>query len=370
MLYLGIDQHGKQLTIDLGNEDGELVLHRQVSTAPTALRKFLAEMRQRSRPEGGYLAMVEVCGFNDYLIDLLREYGCHDVVLVQPDSRSKKKTDRRDARQLRESLWVNRLLLRNGKRPAKLRRVRIAGQEDAADRQLTSFRKRLTDLRTKTINKIHQLLLKHNFQHDLPTKTFQTKAVSRWLSQLELPEIDRLEMNCLLEQWSLWDKQLETVQAQVVQRQKGNADALLLQSIPGLAFYGSLAISSRVGDINDFPRPASLANYWGLTPGCRNSADAVRIGSITKQGSPMVRYLLGQAVLHVLRKDPWMRKWYQRIKRRRGTKIARVAVMRRLATIIWSMLKRREPYTPGGPEAIRKLRQLEQATSKPRRRAG
>jgi transposase len=50
-----------------------------------------------------------------------------------------------------------------------------------------------------------------------------------------------------------------------------------------------------------------------------------------------------------LRRDPWMKAWYGRIKKRRGSKIARVAVMRRLATIIWQMLKHNEPYAIGGP---------------------
>jgi hypothetical protein len=62
----------------------------------------------------------------------------------------------------------------------------------------------------------------------------------------------------------------------------------------------------------------------------------------------MARFVLGHMVLHVLRRDGQMRAWYSRIKRRRGSKIARVAVMRRLATIIWHMVKHNEPYTAGG----------------------
>jgi hypothetical protein len=58
----------------------------------------------------------------------------------------------------------------------------------------------------------------------------------------------------------------------------------------------------------------------------------------------LARFLLGQLVLHVLRKDRQMKDWYQRIKRRRGAKIARVAVMRRLATILWHMLRHNEAY--------------------------
>ena len=68
MLYLGIDQHRNQLTVDLGNEQGELVKHRQVSTAPKQLEAFFSWLREVSESEDGFAAIVEVCGFNDYLM--------------------------------------------------------------------------------------------------------------------------------------------------------------------------------------------------------------------------------------------------------------------------------------------------------------
>jgi transposase len=104
-----------------------------------------------------------------------------------------------------------------------------------------------------------------------------------------------------------------------------------------------------MGPIDRFPTPGSLANYWGLTPRVRNSGEATdRLGSITKQGSSLARFQLSQMVMHVLKRDRWMKNWYKRIKSRRGAKIARVAVMRRLATILWQMVKHQEPYVAGG----------------------
>ena len=353
MLYLGIDQHAKQLTIDLGDEDGNLLLHRQVKTQWDSLKEFLGELRQQAAPHGGYMAIVEICGFNNYLLELLREYGCEHVILVQPDGRKKRKTDRRDARALRELLWINRTRFLQGQRPAKLRVVRPASADDAADRQLTVLQKRLTKHRTRAVNKVRTLLRKHNLQHDCPTKGIQTKKASAWLAALSLPDIDRLEMNALVAQWTLIDQQLEQVQEQVRERQQRNDDAVWLSSIPGMGHYNSLSTACRIGRIEDFPRGCSLANFWGLAPGSRNSGDTQRSLNITKAGSSHVRYVLGQAVLHVLRRDAWMRQWYQKIKRRRGSKVARVAVMRRLATIIWSMLTYRVPYITGGPEKFR-----------------
>lgn len=200
------------------------------------------------------------------------------------------------------------------------------------------------------LNSIHKVLRKHNHEQDRPTKLFQTKKVRQWLAELALSEIDRLEVNQLLEQWAILDEQLKVVDEKISQRVATDEQAELLQSMPGLGEYSSLAISSRIGDINRFKQPGSLANYFGLTPGCRNSGEATqRLGSITKRGSKVVRYLLGQAVVKVLRFDMEMRKWYKRIKKRRGSKIARVAVMRRMATIIWQMLKKKRRYEYESP---------------------
>jgi len=351
---MGIDQHGKQLTIDLGDEEGDLVLHRQVSTEWEPLKKFLAELRELAEPHGGYVTIVEVCGFNDYLLKLLDEFGVRRAFVVQPERRNSRKTDRRDARRLRELLWVNRERLMQNGRAAGLRIVRPASPDDAADRQLTSLRKRLTKHRTRCINKVKGLLRKHNLQHECPTKGLDTKKAQAWLQSVSLPTMDRLEMDCLLEQWKVVDNQLKKVDEHVQQRAQASEKAKLIASMPGLAGYGSLSVACRIGDINDFPRSCSLPNFWGITPGARNSGDSKTSGHITKEGSSHVRYILGQAVLHVLRRDAWMRKWYQKIKRRRGSKIARVAVMRRLATMLWSMLKYDMPYVTGGPEVWKK----------------
>jgi hypothetical protein len=69
-----------------------------------------------------------------------------------------------------------------------------------------------------------------------------------------------------------------------------------------------------------------------------------RLGSITKAGSSMARWLLAEVTIKVLRKDARLREWFKRLKRRRGASIARVAVMRKLATVIWHLLSRRVTY--------------------------
>jgi transposase len=347
MLYVGIDLHLKQLTVCIRDEQGNITLRRQVSTRPAKVREFLDEL---GRHEGGYVVILEVCGFHDWLVRKLQEEAaCGDVLTIQPKKRSKKKTDRRDANHLSELLWVNRQRLLAGEKVQGVRRVYQPTDDEQQDRQLTAVRLRLSRQRTRTLNQIHYILRRHNLEWERPTKTFQTLKVKQWLKKLPLGEVDRLEMDHLLAQWELWDRQLEELEERIAARFEQNAAAKVLATIVGVSCYMALAISSRVGDVTRFAHGRSLANFFGLTPGSRSSGETERLGSITKEGSRQVRFLLGQLVLHVLKRDARMRAWYKRIKHRRGAKIARVAVMRRLAVIMWHMLSKQEPYCYGGP---------------------
>ena len=77
MLHLGIDQHARQITISLRDDSGDVLQGRQVSTRPEKIHAFFAKLtRERVRDGESFIAFVEVCGFNDWLIRLLRDYRC------------------------------------------------------------------------------------------------------------------------------------------------------------------------------------------------------------------------------------------------------------------------------------------------------
>jgi transposase len=373
MLYMGIDLHRKQMTVSVRNEVGNVILHRQVSTRWDRLEEFLQQLHhqggmqdwarfvessEQNRPVpfsadsswiGSYVVMVEVCGFEDWLVKRLEaDARCNQVIVVQPLERSKQKTDRRDAKKLSELLWVNRERLLRGDRVHGVRVVRQPTEAEREDRQLTQARIRVVRKRTQTVNQIRKVLRRNNLEWDRPTKTFQTKQVRQWLQTLELGVVERLLMDQLLAQWDMWDHQIGELDKLIKLRFERNEDAKLLATIVGVSRFMALAIACRIGPIDRFPSGRSLANFLGLTPRCRSTGETERLGSITKEGSAIVRFLLAQAVVHVLRSDGQMREWYKRIKRRRGSKIARVAVMRRMAVIIWHMLTKREGWRPGG----------------------
>jgi transposase len=346
MLYLGIDQHARQITISLRDETGDVVQARQVSTEPKKIHAFFQQLtRQRLRKGESFVAVLEVCGFNDWLIRMLREYRCHKVILIQPDERKKHKTDRRDADGLSELLWVNRDRLLKGKPVRGLRQVDIASTTDQENRRLTTLRKEAGQSRTRIVNKIRHLLRRHNLQWQMPTKRLPTLSAIAWLKQVQLPKIDRLEMNHLLADLEHVQQRLRELEGVIGQRSDASKEAAILTTMPGVSHFTATSLACRVGRVERFPRAHSLANYWGLTPGCRNSGENnQRLGRITKAGSAMARWLLAQVTHKVLRKDARLREWFKRIQRRRGATIARVAVMRKLATILWHMLSKRKTY--------------------------
>jgi transposase len=346
MLYLGIDQHARQITISLRDENGDVLQARQVSTQPEKINAFFQQLtRERLQNGESFVAVLEVCGFNDWLIRMLQDYRCHKVILIQPDDRKKCKTDRRDAAALSELLWVNRDRLTHGKPVRGVRQVDIASSTDQENRRLTTLRKEAGQARTRLVNKIRHILRRHNLQWEMPTKRFPTKSAIAWLKQLVLREIDQLEMNHLLSDLEHVQQRLQELEGVIAQRCGVSKEAVLIASMPGVSHFTATSLACRVGRVERFPRAHSLANYWGLTPGCRNSGENnQRLGSITKAGSGMVRWLLAQVTHKVLRKDARLREWFKRIRRRRGATIARVAVMRKLATIIWHMLSKRTTY--------------------------
>lgn len=192
MFYLGIDQHARQLTVNLRDEKGDVLLRRQVSTQPAKVTRFFEELTVRcAQCNGGFCAIVEVCGFNDWLLEMLKNFRCRRVVLVQPEDSGNRKTDRRDAAKLSELLWLLRDHIAAGKPVSKLRIVKQPTSVQLQQRRLTTLRKDARANCGRAINQIRHTLRRHNLQHEMPTKTFPTIAPLMWLKTLKLPAADR-----------------------------------------------------------------------------------------------------------------------------------------------------------------------------------
>ena len=223
-----------------------------------------------------------------------------DSIFV-PGKKRQIKTDKRDAKELGELLWVNRDRIASGQTVRGVRQVVVPNQINTENQRLTLVRQQISRQHTKAVNQIKHILSRRNLQWNLPTKTFPSKKALVWLKTLKLASRDRQEMNWLLEELDRLPKRLDDLDAQITQRAEGIREVELLRTIPGGGYFTALAIQSRIGDPKRFPRGRSLPNYFGLTPSVSDSGEGTgRRGHITKAGSTVVRWLLGKIVLHIL----------------------------------------------------------------------
>ncbi len=118
----------------------------------------------------------------------------------------------------------------------------------------------------------------------------------------------------------------------------------LLMTIPGVSHFSALTIWAEIGDISRFSDEEKLCSYVGLVPSVHQSGSTRRYGSITKQGSPMFRWVLQECLWTHLRYDTYISRFFYRLARKKGKKVAAVAAARKLLVAIYWMLRNQEEF--------------------------
>jgi len=106
----------------------------------------------------------------------------------------------------------------------------------------------------------------------------------------------------------------------------------------------SLAFVLTLGPVGRFPNSRKVVSYLGLNPRENSSGGRQRLGAISKQGSSMMRWLLVEGAHRAVVYDPELRRAYQRLKFRRASGVAKVAMARRLAVRLYWMLRAQVDY--------------------------
>jgi transposase len=105
---------------------------------------------------------------------------------------------------------------------------------------------------------------------------------------------------------------VEKLTVQVAELAENRSGAQLLMTHPGVGPVTALATEVFLGDPRRFVDGKALASYVGLIPGERSSGRRQRLGKITKQGSPLLRFLWSEAGVHAVRHDPELKRFYRR----------------------------------------------------------
>ncbi|HET8579218.1 MAG TPA: IS110 family transposase [Methylomirabilota bacterium] len=320
MVHVGVDLHKAMSQIAVLSEDGE-VLQRRLENDPPQLEAFFAQL-----PPGTPVA-IEASGTWWWLVDLLDRLG-HRAVLSHPKqtkavAAARLKNDRVDALRLG-------LLLRGDLLPT----VWIPPAELREARELVRHRVQLMWLRGIVRNRLLAMLARRNLR-PTATKSWLSAGGQRELQQLPLaagPSHIRTDCQRLL---PVLDTQIRGLDVELVARWGRDPRVQRLRTIPGIGPFIAIVLVLELGEIARFPSAKHLASYIGLTPRVRASADRVRTGHISKEGNRLLRWVLVLAATQAVRRPGPLRAWFHAVKRRKGRQIARVALARRLAEIVF-----------------------------------
>jgi transposase len=326
--HLAIDLGGRESQVCIRDESGSILLEHRMRTA--SLKQFL-QTRPPSR------VVMETCTESFAVADAALVLG-HEVRVVPAQlvrslgvGARGVKSDRSDARALSQvSCRID------------LPSVYIPSQQARDRKTMCGMREGLVECRTKLINTV-RAWLRAEARRPRPgiSKTL-TQRVKE--SAKERPAfVDRL-----LESIDHLNEQIAVADKELVAQAEADAVCRRLMTVPGVGPVAAMRFVATVDEVARFGSSHQLESYLGLVPGEHSSGDRKRTTSITKAGSPKMRWALIQScwvARRWAREDP-MVQWALAIEKRRGKKIAVVALARKMAGIMYAIWRDGTTYKP------------------------
>jgi transposase len=336
MLIIGCDYHPSvQQIAFLDTDTGELserrLAHREQA------EQFYRELKRQSI---SVRVGMESSGHSRWFERLLQELGFElwigDPAEIQSKRVRKQKTDRQDAQLLLQLLLENRFP-----------RIWVPDAANRDLRQLLWHRHRLVQMRTRVMNQLHVVPLNEGLRRKKALwrpagrKELEAIALAPWASRRRQ---DLLE---LLDQLTPKIQELTRALEEEVEKRPVTR---LLMTHPGVGPLTALAFELVIGTPERFHCGKQLASYVGLVPEEKSSGDRRRLGHISKQGNVLLRFLLVEAAQVTVRSQPGWRSKFFHLAMRRGRKIAKVAMARKLAVHLYWMW--RQGYNHGQTQKL------------------
>lgn len=332
MEHVGIDVHKKESQVCILAEDGSIIEKR----IRTARERFADVFGSRPRAR----ILVEASTESEWVARCLESLG-HEVVVADPNfspmyaTRSRRvKTDKRDARTLAEAC-----------RLGAYKAAHRTSDERRHLRAQLAAREVLVRTRSRLISLMRALLRREGIH----VGTGSAAAFQKRMEAVQLPEYMKEEVGPLLAMMEPLNEQIAALDAQLQHAAETDGHVALLCTAPQIGPVTASAFASAVDRPERFSNGHQVAAYFGLVPSEMSSGEKQRKGRITKSGNSRVRWLLVQAAISILRvkaaETVHLREWATRIAARRGKKTAVVALARKLAGILFAMLRDETAYT-------------------------
>lgn len=328
----------------LNDATGELLVDEPLPSERQALLDVLTPLGEL----GPMRIVMESCGFAGYWADVCDPLGEVAVLhskYVAAQRRGKRKFDRRDTEtMLRMSTHDD------------LPRSYVGTTAERDWKDLLRYRVGLVRIGTRLRVRLRNVAQRYGAR--LPSSDVDSAKGRRLWAEWELRPTHRLLVDQLLTVLAAVDERVVAVETEIQARAASMAPARtveILDSLPGLGWFGSLLAAAEIGDWKRFPRAQSLPCYAGLVPSEESSGGRVVRGRITKEGSSYLRWIMVQAAMKA-ETSPRLEALYTRVAQRRGAMKARVAVARELLEIAWHLLHKDVLYeerTPRGVEGVK-----------------
>lgn len=328
-IYVGVDLHKRSFTYVMVDDAGAILKRGSCATDLGAISDFAVSLSERHQ------VVLEPLENSFWFIGCIKRY-VGSVHLANPYrtrliAESRLKNDRIDAQILAD-------LLRVGYLPE----VYIPSDQIIGWRRLVYHRIRLGRDRARLKSRILSVLNREGFKIKY-SDPFGRRGRQE-LDRLPLSSGTRRIVDDNIVHLDLLSSQLAELDREIASLAKSDEIMGLLCTIDGIGPLTALAIRAAVGDISRFRNARAFAAYTGLIPSCRQSAETVRNGPITKQGINVLRSLLIQAVPHAVRHSDYLKRLYYRINLRSSVNKARVAVAHALARMIYHVWMEARPY--------------------------
>ena len=329
MIIIGVDFHPEfQQIAWVDIETGELqerrLQHREEAES------FYRELVSRSvQVRVGMEASGHGRWFERLLGELQIELWIGDAAEIRTKRVRKQKTDRQDAQ------LILKLMLKDD-----FPRIWVPSWENRDLRQLLWHRHRMVQARTRIMNQLQAVALNEGLR--CKKKLWRTKRPQ--LESFQLAPWASRRRRDLLELLDRLDPTIVELSHAIEQEVERSPEAQRLATHPGVGPLTALAFVLIIGKAERFQCGKQVASYLGLVPAEESSGNQRRLGHITKQGSSMLRFLLVEAAQVTVRSLPEWRSRYFHLMMRRGRKIAKVAMARRLAVRLYWMMRQGSEY--------------------------
>ena len=332
--YVAIDLHKLRSLIVREDEGGNELGVVRIDNDPLTLAAAVADAGPAPQ------VAIEATYAWYWAVDVLEELGA-EVRLVNPSGLQwgdrRVKNDYRDCKDLLARMRLH-----------KLPEAWIAPPAVRELRELVRYRHKLVCIRSGLKAQAKAVLAKHGLRP--PVNDLWGTGGSAYLDAVELADayINRIES--LRDLVALFDREIAMLEGVIHQRLCRDPGYRAIQAIDGVGRVLAALFVAEIGDVGRFPNPEALCSWAGLTPRHRESDTKVRRGRITKQGSVLVRWGAIEAISGG-HGGPKLKADYRRIAARRGIRIARVAVARKLLTLVYFGLRDGEVRCLAGTEA-------------------